>query len=469
MNWGYKLILVLSILLLSSINLYGSEVGGSHHLPNLPLYSVVPFILMLLSIAILPLVVRHWWENNRNKFIISLILGLPVGIYFFITSPYELIKTVVEYSSFIILLASLYIISGGILLKGNIEATPLVNTTFLFIGSILASFMGTTGASMLLIRPLLSTNRERKYVAHTVIFFIFLVANIGGCLTPLGDPPLYMGYLFGVPFSWTFSLLIEWGFMVLLLLVIYFIWDTIVYKKEKPSDILKDKIERQPLRLLGVINFPLLAGIVISIALGDKLPIFIKSGPKPTDPSLGLREILMILLAITSWITTKKEVRKENEFSFGPIIEVAVLFFGIFLTMIPAIVLLETRGGELGVTKPWQFFWATGSLSSFLDNTPTYVVFFSLAKGATENNIFPPDIIGHVVAQTGVPDVILRAISLGAVFMGANTYIGNGPNFMVKAIAEERGIEMPSFFGYMVYSVVILIPLFVLVTFIFIS
>jgi len=291
---------------------------------------------------------------------------------------------------------------------------------------------------MVLIRPLLNTNKERKYVVHTVIFFTFLVGNIGGCLTPLGDPPLFMGYLAGVPFTWTFRLWREWAFVCGVVLAIYFVLDNIMYMREPLRRIERDIQEQQPLRLHGIVNLGLLALVVFSVAFVTQMPY---------------RELLLIGLAVVSLVLTKKSVRQLNQFTYNPIIEVAVLFFGIFLTMIPAIYLLRTRGGELGISEPWQFFWATGALSSFLDNTPTYVVFFNLAQSLN---------VGSEIV--GMTHELLAAISLGAVFFGANTYIGNAPNFMIKTIAEERKIRMPSFFGYMLYSLAILIPVFVLVT-----
>ncbi len=408
----------------------------------LPLYSITPFVCILLIIALFPLIFPRWWEHNINKLFISLILSAPILFYYLKNNPYSLLENIEEYFSFIILLGSLYIISGGILLTGDIPATPLSNTLLLGIGSLFASFIGTTGASMLLIRPILKINEERSYKKHTVIFFIFLVSNIGGCLTPLGDPPLYMGYLEGVPFIWTFKLFIDWLFMVLLVLLFYFIYDSIKWKMESEKAKRKERTIIMPIKISGIYNLLLLSGIIACVAF------------LPYPP---YREMVMILLAAISLKITPKNIRKENEFTYYPIIEVAVLFLGIFITMVPALDLLYAKGDQLGIIKPWQFFWATGCLSSFLDNTPTYLTFLSLAQGLK----LKPEIIG-------VSEEVLKAISLGAVFMGAMTYIGNGPNFMVKAIAEERKVSMPSFFGYMIYSIIILIPLFIIHTIIFI-
>jgi Na+/H+ antiporter NhaD/arsenite permease-like protein len=342
-----------------------------------------------------------------------------------------------EYVSFIILLAGLYVISGGILLRGDLQATPLVNTTFLALGSLLASFIGTTGASMLLIRPLLQTNHERAHVRHTVIFFIFLVSNIGGMLTPLGDPPLFLGYLQGVPFIWTFRLWPYWGLQVAMLLAVYFVWDTRQYTREAIAALQRDRSRLEPLRLRGTLNALWLGLVVLAVA-------FLR------EP---WREATIVTLAAVSLWRTPRAIRRANGFTAYPIVEVAVLFFGIFLTMIPALELLRLRGGELGVREPWQFFWATGALSSFLDNAPTYLVFLALGQG-----------LGLSREVVDVPHAVLAAISVGAVSMGANSYIGNAPNFMVKSIAEEQGVKMPSFFGYLLYSGGILLPLFLIVT-----
>ena len=406
----------------------------------LPLYTVVPFVAMLLAIAVCPLWVSHWWESNRNKLVLACVLGVPVVGLYAARGPHVLLETAEEYVSFMLLLSALYVIAGGTRLSGDLEATPLVNTTFLAAGSVLASFLGTTGASMVLIRPVLQTNGQRTRMTHTVVFFIFLVSNVGGLLTPLGDPPLFLGYLRGVPFTWTFRLLPHWLFTVGLLLLVYFIWDSVAYGWEPARAIVRDEAERRPLRLQGTLNFVWLAGVVLAVALLHA----------------PWREALILVVAGLSLRLTPREVHRENEFSAGPMIEVAVLFFGIFLTMIPALDILRSQGGELGVVKPWQFFWATGLLSSFLDNAPTYLTFLALGQGLR---------LADEVA--GVPHAILAAISVGAVFMGANTYIGNAPNFMVKAIAEAGRVRMPSFFGYMVYSGSILLPIFAGVTWLF--
>jgi Na+/H+ antiporter NhaD/arsenite permease-like protein len=403
----------------------------------LPLYATLPFVAMLLAIAILPLAAPHWWEPNRNKLIVSAGLGLPVLVLYLGRQPTALVHMGGDYVSFVVLLGGLYAIAGGILLRGDLEATPAVNGTFLGAGALLASLIGTTGATMLLIRPLLQTNRERRHATHTVVFFIFLVGNVGGMLTPLGDPPLFLGYLAGVPFTWPLRLWPPWLTMVAGLLGVYLAWDWLLHRREAPAALRRDRARIEPLRVDGGLNALGLLGVVAAVAL--------LSAPG--------REIAIVALAALSLWRTPAKIRRANQFTAGPMVEVAVLFLGIFLTMIPALELLHQRGGEMGVRTPAQFFWATGVLSSFLDNAPTYLAFLALAQG-----------LGLPAEVAGVPHAILAGISVGAVAMGANTYIGNAPNFMVKAIAEAWGVRMPTFVGYMVYSGAVLLPLFALVT-----
>jgi Na+/H+ antiporter NhaD/arsenite permease-like protein len=400
----------------------------------------LPFVGLLLSIAVLPLAAPHFWESNLHKVAVAAVLAAPVLVLYVRAHPRALVHAAEDYVSFIVLLGGLFVISGGILLEGDLEATPRTNAAFLGAGAVLASFVGTTGASMLLIRPLLQTNRERKHVAHTVVFFIFLVSNIGGCLTPLGDPPLFLGYLQGVPFTWTLRLLVPWLFTVSLVLAVYVLWDRRAHAMEARADLKRDFYEVRPLRIAGKENFALLLGVLAAVA-------FLRA---------PWREAAIVGLSVLSWKRTDPGLHEANRFTFHPILEVAALFAGIFVTMLPALHILQARGAELGVREPWQFFWATGSLSSFLDNAPTYLTFLALARSLH----LPADVVG-------VPHELLTAISLGAVFMGANTYIGNGPNFMVRSIAEERGVRMPSFGGYMLYSGGVLLPVFVVVTLVF--
>jgi Na+/H+ antiporter NhaD/arsenite permease-like protein len=401
---------------------------------------VLPFVLLLLAIAVLPLRAPRFWESNLRKLGVAGILALPIFALYARHAPGELLHAGRDYASFLILLFSLFVISGGVLLEGDLRATPLVNSGFLLAGALLASLIGTTGASMLLIRPLLQTNSERRRVSHTVVFFIFLVANVGGCLTPLGDPPLFLGYLQGVPFTWTLRLAPLWALTSGLLLGLYLLLDRRAYAREAPADLARDAASVRPLSISGLPNLALIAGVVASVAF---LP-----GP--------WRELAMLALAAASLRLTPARVRRANRFSFHPILEVAALFAGIFVTMLPALDLLHLHGARLGIREPWQFFWATGLLSSFLDNAPTYLTFLALGQGLR----LAPEV-------AGVSHAVLLAISSGAVFMGANTYIGNGPNFMVRAIAEERGVAMPSFAGYMLWSGAVLLPVFVLVNLLF--
>lgn len=430
---------------------------------TMPLWAVIPFVLMLLAIAIGPLMVPHWWEKNKNKLIVSLVLGIPTAVYL-ISQHYshELTHTMLfDYIPFIILLGSLFVITGGIYLKGDIQAKPVNNTLFLAIGAVLASFMGTTGAAMLLIRPVITTNQERQFKVHTILFFIAIIANCGGLLTPLGDPPLFLLYLKGAPFGWFFQLWKEWLFVNGVLLLIYFLVDTYYYKKEKPESIKLDKTQIQPLKIQGSLNFVFLLGVVLSVAFINPQYIPVMGD----NPYFGyLRDAALLLMAGLSILTTHKTIREANKFTWTPINEVAFLFLGIFITMVPALIYLATNAENIGVNTVQEFYYATGSLSSFLDNAPTAVSFYNLALGLQEAVPFTGDLIA------GIDPKILTGISLGAVFFGSMTYIGNGPNFMVKAIAEENKISMPSFFGYMFkFSLIVLLPVYILNQLLFIQ
>jgi Na+/H+ antiporter NhaD/arsenite permease-like protein len=420
---------------------------------------------MLGAIAVMPLAANHFWESNKNKLLVSLALGIPMSIYLIVVGySHELFHTVAfDYVPFIILLGSLFIITGGIFVEGDIEATPRNNSIFLIIGAILASIMGTTGAAMLLIRPILQTNTERKIKTHTILFFIAVVANCGGLLTPLGDPPLFMMYLRGAEFTWFLNLLPEWITANSLIIIIYFILDSYYWKKEESKDILKDKTEIKPIKIYGKRNFIFLMGVVIGVA-------FINSNTMPFMKDniyySFLREGFLVLMAILSLWLTNKETRESNKFSWEPIAEVAYLFIGIFITMVPALEYLKVHAGELGITSATHFYYATGLLSSFLDNTPTAVTFYYLELGLV--NLDPTLLLKDTVVA-GIPEDIMKAISTAAVFFGAMTYIGNGPNFMVKAIAEEQGIKMPDFFSYMFkFSIIILLPIYFIIEFLFI-
>ena len=466
------------------------EEGEGHHdatitPPHIAL--VAPFAILLGCIALLPLLrkTEHWWESNLHRFYVAAGLGVLTLLYFLLLHDHPIVShwpahghvtpdpgaslqwglagTVFanailnEFIPFIVLLFALYTISGGIRIEGNLPAHPLTNTCFIAVGGLLASFIGTTGAAMLLIRPLLETNKERKHVVHTVVFFIFIVCNCGGCLLPIGDPPLFLGYLRKVDFLWTLNLWPQWLFVNVVLLAVYWAWDQFFsYPKETIKDISRDEHITRGIKISGwIVNAPLLIGVVLCVALLDpKKPVLGTSFHAP----MYLREIAQLFLVGLSIYFGSDEVRKKNHFNYHAIVEVAALFFGIFLCMQPALQILDVQGKKMGLETAQQYFWCTGGLSAVLDNAPTYVVFFETAKASAGGVIHPVTVIDAT---------LLTAISLGAVFMGAMTYIGNGPNFMVKAIAETSGIKMPSFFGYMKWSFCILLPILVVTTLIF--
>jgi Na+/H+ antiporter NhaD/arsenite permease-like protein len=434
-------------------------------------WTVIPFAGLLLCIAILPLVAGHWWEHNHNKAIVAGVLAAIVAAYLAIfwqgVGIAALKHVLLEYVSFVILLGALYVISGGVYVGGSLNGTPLANTGLMALGAVMASFIGTTGASVLLVRPLLRANRTRANKAHLVVFFIFIVSNCGGLLTPLGDPPLFMGFMAGVPFLWTMEhLWLEWLVVNITLLVVFHVWDEVVFAREekvRPGPQLEEVMKHEPLSIRGGLNFLFLAGVVAAVY-----------GKGVYNWPWGVQEGIMALMGVLGYATTAAANRQANKFTFAPIIEVAVLFLGIFVTMAPALQILnawgsghrEVLGLPFGMSQPWHFFWATGILSSFLDNAPTYITMAATASGLKE---VPAEgqYLREFLALGGDAPRLLAAISCGAVFMGANTYIGNGPNFMVKAIAEENGVKMPSFFGYMAYSIGVLIPIFGVVTLVF--
>lgn len=395
---------------------------------------VLPFVALLLCIAILPLAAGSWWEHNRNKGLVVAALGGPMAIWLAVRDVHILGNTAHEYVSFVVLLGSLFTVAGGVHISGDLRATPRNNALILGFGAVLANIIGTTGASMLLIRLLLRTNRRREQVEHLPVFFILTVSNCGGLLTPLGDPPLFLGYLRGVPFTWTFQLFPVWVVAIAYLLCTFYIIDRRAYAREPRAALEQDAREVAPLGLSGWVNVGLLIAVVLAVFLNSPW-----------------RELCMLAAAAISVGVGPKQPRKANEFAFGPIVEVAILFAGIFVTMVPALELLERHGSEFGITKPWQFFLASGSLSSVLDNAPTYLSFVSAAQGLN----LTPDVLG-------IPNIYLVAISCGSVMMGANTYIGNGPNFMVKAIADLAGYRTPSFGRYALSAITILSPAYVL-------
>jgi len=463
------------LLLISSITapavVQAAESGGIGTM--LPLWSALPFAGILLSIALLPLFSPSFWHRHFPKVSAfwALAFALPFLYFFRGDAVYEILHIIiVDYIPFILLLWALFTVSGGIYIKGSLKGTPAVNTVILLIGTLLASLIGTTGASVLLIRPILRSNAWRVHKVHTIVFFIFLVSNIGGALTPLGDPPLFLGFLHGVPFFWTFNILPEMVFASVFLIVLYFLWDSYAYKKESKTAMPTGGTE--PLTVEGRRNFIFLAGIISAVLFSGtarlgEVNIF---GIGQSVENL-LKDATLILMGALSLIFTRREVREGNEFGWAPILEVAYLFAGIFITIIPALAIL--KAGEQGalawltrfVHTPAHYFWVVGVLSSVLDNAPTYLTFFNSALG----KFYPGMPEAQAVARLVVEKIpYLAAISAGAVFMGANTYIGNAPNFMVKSIAEEAGVKMPSFFGYMFkYSIPILIVLFIAITFVF--
>ena len=427
---------------------------------HLPIYSGIPFVLMLGCIAVLPLFAKHFWESNRNKLIVALALGIPTAIYVIILGmPDKVEHTILfDYIPFIILLSSLFVITGGIFIDVNYEPTPKNNTMLLLIGGILASFIGTIGASTLLIRLLLNTNKLRTRKLHLVLFFIAIVANCGGLLTPLGDPPLFMMYLRGVDFFWFFNLFPYWLFVNGTLLIMCFIIDKYHYSKEPTTNTQKVITKKQSFKIDGKINFFWLLIVILAVAfLNPSILPFMKQNPYFDL----LRNVVILLALFLSLLTTKKDTRLKNNFNWEPITEVAYLFLGIFLTMLPVIILLEENANSIKITTPTQFYFITGILSSVLDNTPTALTFYSLA-----NNLFGDADAVRFVA--GIPEIFMKEICLGAVFFGSITYIGNGPNFMIKSIAEQEGITMPHFFQYMIkFSLIIILPTLILCNIIF--
>lgn len=431
---------------------------------HLQWWSILPFAAMLASIAIFPLVPKtaHWWEKTSSQMTVSLLLGVPVAIWmFFALGWYSVFHSAVEYIQFIALLFSLFVVSGGIFLKGDIEATPRNNTVFLAIGGLLASFVGTTGAAMLLIRPLLNTNKERRYKVHTVLFTIFIVANCGGLLTPLGDPPLFLGFLRGVPFTWTFHLAPEWFFVNAMLLASYYALDRYYYGQEPAAARQQDRSEVEPLGLRGATNLLWFAVIILAVAFLPSIDATaIHEGHATALDFVPVREIVMLGAAWGSYRFGDRHVRfEDNQFEWGPIAEVATLFIGIFATMIPALHYLDQVAGSLPLNDI-TFFVFTGGLSAMLDNAPTYATFFEMAGQITPEGM---------ATVAGVAESYLVSISLGAVLCGAITYIGNGPNFMVKSVAEAREVEMPSFGGYIAQSFRFLVPVLAAMVLLFIA
>ena len=468
---GLHILAALALLLIPAAAA-ASEAEGGHLGEILQIWWVIPFAGMLLSIALFPLFAPRWWHHHFPHVTVfwSMLLAVPFALVHRGDALYEILHIyAADYIPFIILLWALYSVSSGILLSGTLHGTPRENVLILASGTLLASWIGTTGASMVMIRPLLRAVTWRKRKAHIIIFFIFLVSNIGGALTPLGDPPLFLGFLHHVPFFWTLHLFAPMIFLSAILLALFYLVDRRFYARETRAEPV-DRSQRMGIQ--GWQNFLFLAAIVGAVLMSGvwKLGYVNVLGVELKIEGL-LRDALLIVIGLVSFKTTPGSIHKANQFSWFPIKEVAILFAGIFMTIIPALAIL--KAGEHGAMsglialahKPANYFWLTGGLSSFLDNAPTYLTFFNTALGALFPGMPEREAVANLIELHGH---YLHAISCGAVFMGANTYIGNAPNFMVKSIAEEAGIEMPSFFGYMFkYSIPILIPLFLIMTFIF--
>ena len=462
--------------LLNPTAVWAAGEGGAES--GVPLWLCIPFAGLLLCIAVMPLVKGEWWEAHQPLVVVLwiLVMVIPFALLYGVGSAAETVLecTVNDYLTFIVLLFGLFCVSGNITMEGDFAGSPRINVGLLALGTLLASCIGTTGASMLMVRPVIKMNSWRRRKSHIMIFFIFMVSNMGGCLTPIGDPPLLMGFMRGVPFFWSLHLFPVLIFNMVILLFVFYHLDKRNYRRDiaegRKPDISKPGTE---FRIDGLHNIVFLIMIVAAVILSGVLPgmpafqdaagnargIHIFGEVSLSFPSL-IEIALILLAAFLSFKTTDKEVRVKNHFTWGAIKEVAVLFIGIFITMQPALMLLKAVGPNLGITEPYQMFWATGALSSFLDNTPTYLVFLTTAGtlGFT----------GGISTTLGtLPAKMLSAISCGAVFMGANTYIGNAPNFMVKSISDENGVNMPSFFGYMLWSVAVLIPVFIIDMFVF--
>jgi Na+/H+ antiporter NhaD/arsenite permease-like protein len=441
----------------------------------LPVWSALPFAAILLSIALCPLLTPQFWHHHFGKVSAgwALTFAVPFVLRFGGDALHELLHVaLVDYVPFLILIATLFTIGGGIHVAGTLRGTPLVNATLMIIGTVLASLVGTTGAAMVMIRPLLKANRHRHHRAHTIVFFIFLVANIGGGLTPLGDPPLFLGFLHGVPFFWTLGLWRQVCFAGIVVLATYVLHDLWYWSREPAHVRHRGDEPGEPIRIEGAANLLLLAGVVAAVVAsgtwhGREIQLL---GVHQQTGNL-FRDAFLLAMLAGSWFMTPRTVREANEFSLGPIQEVAILFAGIFVTIIPALAML--RVGEDGamafvvraVREPAHFFWASGILSSFLDNAPTYLAFLSTALGRLFPGVPEHEAVGRLIVEH---PAFLVAVSNGSVFMGANTYIGNAPNFMVKSIAEEAGVPMPSFFGYILrYSLPFLVTVFLVMTWLF--
>jgi Na+/H+ antiporter NhaD/arsenite permease-like protein len=435
------------------------------------LFPLVPFVLFLMAVAVLPWVSTPWWGKNGNKLIVSS-LGAGSGVLLYLhgaQDPSLVWRVFLEYGAFIALLAALFVVSGGIHISGAFAGFPFMNTLFLLTGAVFSNYLGTTGASLLLVRPLLRANKHRQHKTHLFVFFIFIVANCGGLLAPLGDPPLYLGFLHGVPFLWTFRLLPHWALVTFILLFIFHVMDEYYFRKEELSA--KENLAAEigaahrAFHVKGRRNI-LLLGVVLAVVLfsGYSLNPWLAQQVGRVSADSLCDAFQMVFLSVIAWVSfkaTSPRIHIENSLHFAPMQEVAILFFGVFGTMIPALAFLQSQAAGLNLTEPWQYFWTSGLLSGFLDSAPAYLSFATLAAA---RGGFPPGQWGLLAEHS---PRILQAISCGTVWMGALTYVGNGPNLMVKAVAEHMGVKMPSFGGFLVWSLAVMVPVLVLATFVF--
>ena len=436
---------------------------------QLPLWAAAPFVGLLIVVSVLEMVAQRWWGSLANKAVITGLAASAAAIHlvggYGSAGARALTHSMTDYASFIVLLTALFVIAGGIEVKGSLSGTPLGNAAMLAIGAVLANLIGTTGAAMVLIRPYLRANARRQRKAHLVVFFILIVANAGGLLTPLGDPPLYLGFLKGVPFGWTLNLWLPWLFVNGAVLVLFNLVDQFVVNREERASrsegLLDELLVHERIRVLGWRNIGFLAA-VIAVILARGSGVGTAGQPWP----FGAQEALLALLAAGSYLTTPRRIHDSNHFSFRPMAAVAIVFFGIFATMTAPLQLLNARGAELGIASPWQYFWSSGALSSVLDNAPTYLSFTAVAAGQLGVSADKPQFLATLLGIDGGA-ALLAAISCGAVFMGCLTYIGNGPNLMIKEVAEHRGIAMPNFFVYAIAAMVVMLPIFVATTFLF--
>jgi Na+/H+ antiporter NhaD/arsenite permease-like protein len=446
------------------MNLAAESLGA-----QMPLWAAAPFVGLLLAVSILEVVARGWWDRLVNKLVVAglaaaLATGHLLGVHGSVGGR-ALAHSLADYMSFIVLLTALFVIAGGIEIKGSLSGSPLGNMAMLAVGAVLANLVGTTGAAMVLIRPYLRANAHRTRKAHLVVFFIVVVGNAGGLLTPLGDPPLYLGFLEGVPFAWTFTLWLPWLFVNGVVLVVFNLVDQYVFNREEGADpehgLLDDVLRHEPLRINGKRNVAFLAAIVVVVMCRGA-----GVGNGGTPWPFGPQEALLCALAVASYGATPRAVHEGNRFSVRPMVAVAIVFFGIFVAMTSPLLLLNSNADDLGVSAPWQYFWASGGLSSVLDNAPTYLSMTSVAAGQVGVSAGEPQYLAALLAADG-GEARLAAISCGAVLMGCLTYIGNGPNLMIKEVAEHRGIAMPNFIVYAGAAMLVMIPILVATTFVF--